>query len=66
MSNFWGNTTNTEILGKALGVIVDDLTNVNAHTLAALLEWHYKGTGNDDLMAKAYDAARQVLAAKND
>ncbi len=66
MTNFWGNTTNAEILGKALGVIVEDLTDANAHTLATLLEWHYKESGNDDLMAKAYDAARKVLAAKND
>lgn len=52
-------------LAAAYALVLDDLTDANAHTLAALVDHFYNGTGGE-IMAKAYDSARQVLAAKND
>lgn len=50
----------------AYTVVMNHMTDNNAHTLTKLVDHFYNGMGNDELMAKAYDAARQVLAAKND
>lgn len=50
----------------AYKLVMDHLTDNNAHTLAALVDHFYNGAYDNDLMAKAYDAARLVLAAKND
>lgn len=49
-------------LDAAICLVLDHLTNVNAHTLAALLEWQYNGTGDDDLMLKAYKAAQLIIS----
>jgi hypothetical protein len=55
-----------EVSDTAYNLVMNDMTDANAHTLAALVDHFYNGMGDTDLMAKAYDAARQVLAAKND
>lgn len=51
----------------ALETVLDSLEWVNAHTITALLEWHYKGTKTPEQAAKcelAYEAARQALAGE--
>jgi hypothetical protein len=48
-------------LDAALVLVLDYLTQANAHTLAALLEWQYNGTGDDDTMLTAYKAAQLVI-----
>ena len=45
-------------LDNALNLILEDLTDVNAHTIAALLENHYRTGWNEDKMRKAYKAAQ--------
>lgn len=55
-----------EKIDDAYTVVMNHLTDNNAHTICALVDHFYNGMGDDDLMAKAYDAARKVLAAKND
>lgn len=53
-------TTETELY-RALDVILDELTDRNAHTLARLLEAHYR-TGYDmDKVERAYKAAQWEL-----
>jgi hypothetical protein len=49
-------------LTAAYDLVLANLTDLNAHTIAALLEWQYYGTGNDDTMLKAYKAAQLVLS----
>lgn len=53
-------------LTAAIDLVIQHLTDANAHTIATLLEWQHSGKGDHDLIMAAYDAARQVLAAKND
>jgi hypothetical protein len=43
---------------NALNLILEDLTDVNAHTIAALLENHYRVGWDSDKMLKAYKAAQ--------
>lgn len=51
----------------AVETVLDSLEWVNAHTITALLEWHYKGTKTPEQATKcelAYEAARQALAGE--
>lgn len=48
-------------LTAAYDLVLANLTDVNAHTIAALLEWQYYRKGDDDLMLKAYKAAQLVI-----
>ena len=46
---------------EAVALVVDDLTESNAHTIAAMLEGHYR-TGYDmDKVMRAYKAAQWEL-----
>lgn len=45
-------------LENALNLILEDLTDVNAHTITALLENHYRGGYDDEKMLRAYKAAQ--------
>jgi hypothetical protein len=42
----------------ALDLILEDLTDINAHTIAALLENLYRGGYDSDKMERAYKAAQ--------
>jgi hypothetical protein len=43
---------------QALDLILSDLTDSNAHTIAALLESHYRTGYDSDKMLRAYKAAQ--------
>jgi hypothetical protein len=54
-------TTDENKIREALEIILEDLTEYNAHTIAALLESQYK-TGYDmDKVNRAYKAAQWEL-----
>jgi hypothetical protein len=48
-------------LTAAIDLVLQYLTDTNAHTIAALLDWQYYGKGDDDTMLKAYKAAQFVI-----
>lgn len=53
--------TTQDELDKALELILEDLTEVNAHTIAALLEWHYRNKYDETKGLAAYKAAQWEL-----
>lgn len=61
MTDLRGNTDKALDLSQVLDLIINDLTDTNAHTLARLIEWHYRGIGNDQVMTAAYKAASSVI-----
>lgn len=52
---------NERELSDALDLVLADLTEYNAHTLAALLEGHYRAGYDSDKLLKAYKAAQWEL-----
>jgi uncharacterized protein YpbB len=48
-------------LYAALDLILEDLTESNAHTLAAMLEGHYRSGYDTDKLLAAYKAAQWEL-----
>ena len=50
-----------ESLDAALDLVLDDLTESNAHTIAGLLEWHYRNKYDELKGLKAYKAAQWEL-----
>lgn len=50
-----------DALNAALDLVLDDLTESNAHTIAALLEWHYRNKYDETKGLKAYKAAQWEL-----
>ena len=48
-------------LSDALDIVLADLTEYNAHTLAAMLEGHYRSGYDTDKLLAAYKAAQWEL-----
>lgn len=49
-------------LTAAVALVLDHLTDENAHTIAALVDNFYNGGYDSDLMYKAYKAAQLVIS----
>lgn len=49
-------------LDAAMALVLDHLTDANAHTLAALLEWQHTGDGDHERMNRAYKAAQLIIS----
>jgi hypothetical protein len=49
-------------LTAAIDLVLQYLTDTNAHTIAALLEWNTSGEGDHERMERAYKAAQYVIS----
>ena len=49
-------------LTAAYKLVLDHLTDENAHTIAALVDNFYNGGYDSDLMYKAYKAAQLIIS----
>lgn len=50
-----------DTLNAAIDLVLDDLTESNAHTIAGLLEWHYRNKYDESKGLAAYKAAQWEL-----